>query len=363
MSMFEVGQIRPPSEVESLLIRVTRNCPWNKCTFCSLYKNQSFSIRSLEDIYADIDEVSRCIEALKNCDEEKLAHVDDLVYTNAKRWYHSGMKSVFLQDANSLIVKVDDLLRILKYIHAKLGKIERITSYARSHTIANIKDDELKQLAEAGLNRIHIGMETAADPVLLLIKKGVDKRTHIEAGVRVKKAGIELSEYFMPGIGGLEYSKLNAIETAEALNQIEPDYIRIRTLAVTEKSELYHDYLNGVFTRTNDDQMVLEIKWLIEHLTTSSYIKSDHILNLIPEIEGKLPEDKVQMLNAIDWYLELSAYHKILFRVGRRSGIFRKINDINDTIRRERVEALMQSYQINDQSIDAVIDEMMNRFI
>ena len=142
----------------------------------------------------------------------------------------------------------------------------------------------MKRIAEAGLNRIHIGMETGSDVILKLVDKGTTKAKQILAGQKVKAAGIELSEYFIPGLGGNEYSELNALETADALNQINPDFIRIRTLAVTERGSLMEDYKKGIFTRANDTKMVEELLLMIENLQgiTSTIVSSDHIINLLP---------------------------------------------------------------------------------
>ena len=51
---FEQGPIRPPNEARSLLLRITRNCPWNQCLFCPVYKRRKFSLRSVEEIKEDI---------------------------------------------------------------------------------------------------------------------------------------------------------------------------------------------------------------------------------------------------------------------------------------------------------------------
>lgn len=375
---FEVGPIRPPSEAASLLIRITRNCPWNKCTFCSLYKGEKFSVRPMEHILRDIDKIKMCVDTFKKTENmsedksrklirsvrEELGSDDAWAYSQALSWYRSGMESIFLQDANSLVIKAEDMTRILKYIREQLGDVGRITSYARSHTVARISDENLKAFEDAGLNRIHIGMESASDEILTRVKKGADKATHIQAGKKVKKTGIELSEYFMPGLGGNEFSKSNALETADALNQINPDFIRIRTLAVTKRSELIKDYENGMFTRANDVKMVKELYDLLSNLNgITSTIKSDHILNLIPEFEGELPKDKNKMLSALKWYLDLSEGEQDVYRLGRRIGIMNAREDLNDEYARERVEEFIKEKKIGRSNIDQIVDELMNRFI
>lgn len=375
----EVGPIRPPSEAGSLLIRLTRNCPWNKCHFCSLYKGKKFSVRPVDHILKDLETIEDCVKvfnALENEQDpsivksklkdlkEDLKSRGDWGYHSAMTWYRTGMTSIFLQDANSMVIKAEDLIVILKTIREKFGFVDRITTYARSHTIARISDEHMKAFADAGLNRIHIGMETGADRVLELVKKGVDKQTHIVAGQRVKRAGIELSEYFMPGLGGNEYSMENALETADALNQINPDFIRIRTLAVTKTSSLYKDYESGIFSRTSDTQMVKELLTLIDHLEgIESMVKSDHILNLLPEVEGQLPKDKEKMIGVLKWYLDLSQDEQILYRIGRRTGTINRMSDLLDPVLRRHVEELIDLHKVTPESVNQVTDSLMNRFI
>lgn len=376
---FEVGPIRPPSEAKSLLLRVTRNCPWNKCKFCGLYKGTKFSIRPKEHVKKDIDLVRRWTDLFKAAEHvdahTRMIMINDLkselgeeqswLYSSAVSWYQSGMKSIFLQDSNSLVIKPDDLIEIITHIKKQFPETERITSYARSETVVRISDEDLKRMADAGLNRIHIGMETASDTVLKLVDKGTTKANHILAGQKVKAAGIELSEYYMPGLGGNEYSDLNALETADALNQINPDFIRIRTLAVTDRSPLKEDYEQGIFTRTNDTKMIEELLLMIENLKgiTSTIISSDHILNLLPEAEGRLPNDKEKIAAVLKRYLDLPESEKIIYRIGRRTGIMNTIQDLNNSVRRSRVQRLIEQYGINHNNADAVVDDLLNNFI
>lgn len=375
---YEIGPIRPPSEAESLMLRITRNCPWNNCKFCGLYKGTKFSLRSKEHVIEDINQVKKCIDAIREAEKlpsseanKKLADLNNSlsederwVYYSSMGWYRVGMESIFLQDANSLIIKPNDLVEILEHLKSCFPEVKRITSYARSHTVARISDEDLRRLAKAGLNRIHIGMETASDEILKLVKKGVDKETHIKAGQKVKRAGIQLSEYFMPGLGGNEFSKENALETADALNQINPDFIRIRTLAVPDNVELYKDYEAGIFTRTNDVTIVEELLLFVEKLEgITSTIKSDHVLNLITEFEGQLPNDKDKMINALKKFLELDENEKMIFMVGRRTGIMNFLSDLEDKSKRNRILDIIENNKITPENVDEVVWELMKRFI
>ena len=375
---FEQGPIRPPSEASSLLIRVTRNCPWNRCAFCPVYKGARFSVRPEAHVIDDIDAAHRHVVTLKGLADgsghilrqdiselmQGLASHEQQAFSAALNWYAGGMTSIFLQDANSLVVKPDQLIRILRHLRSRFPWVDRITSYARSHTIARISDDNLMQMREAGLNRIHIGLESGSDAVLDRIRKGVDKRTQIKAGQKVKKAGMALSEYVMPGLGGKDLSRDHALETADALNQINPDFIRLRTLAIPGGIPLAEEHRAGRFVKLNDIEMVREIRLFIDSLDgITSMIVSDHILNLFEEVQGRFPDVKPDILAVLDRFLSLSDQDQCRFQVGRRLGIFTRLIDMNSPKRRAKVDAFCAQHGITPDNVDGMIDEMMTRFI
>jgi hypothetical protein len=375
---FEQGPIRPPSEAASLLIRVTRNCPWNRCTFCPVYKGETFSVRPLDHVIKDIDTIHHHVEIIKEraAGSGKISRHDIASLTSQNRlgermavnaalhWAAGGMRSIFLQDANSLIIKPDRLITILRHLRACFPWVERITSYARSHTVARISDVDLAQMAAAGLNRIHIGMESGSDEVLKMVHKGVDKSTHIQAGLKVKKVGIELSEYVMPGLGGKGLSRTHALETADALNRINPEFIRLRTLALPNRIELFQQYDQGKFAKQNDREVAEEILLFLQSLKgITSTLKSDHILNLFENIEGKFPEDKQKMITIAERFLAMPPKEQMLFQVGRRIGLFAQLDDLHEPSRRTQVEQTCTRLGITPDNVDSIVDEMMKRFI
>jgi radical SAM superfamily enzyme YgiQ (UPF0313 family) len=376
-SGFEQGPIRPPSEAMSLLIRVTRNCPWNKCRFCPVYKGSKFSRRPLEHVLMDIDKVYEIIQEIESLSNGSVITRDvvqkagqnfderdyDALYA-ALNWISGGMESVFLQDANSLIIKPDELVTILERTMERFPYVKRITSYARSATVAKISDDDLKRFKNAGLNRIHIGMESGSDNVLKIIEKGADKQTHIKAGQKVKNSGISLSEYVMPGLGGRKYSKEHALETADALNQINPDFIRVRTLAIPNHTPLYQDLEDKKFEKLTDLECAEELRLFIENLDyMDSNIVSDHVLNLFEDINGNLLEQKDEMLSKIDKFLKMSDHDKMIYQVGRRTGLFRGVLDMTDRSKYERAAETAAKLNMTPENSDAVIAELMKRFI
>lgn len=377
---FEQGPIRPPSEARSLLIRVTRNCPWNKCAFCHTYRGTRFERRPVEDIQKDIqtardmaDEIRALSWKLGEGGKVGDATVDRIfdhgVYSDGFRgiaaWLYFGGESVFFQDADSLIIKTDDLVEVLTFLKEKFPQVSRITSYCRSKTAARKSVDEFRRLREAGLTRIHVGMETGYDPLLTFIRKGVTAAEQIEGGKRIVASGISLSEYVMPGLGGTQWSKEHALETARVLNQINPDFIRLRSLQVRRGTVLYDRMNDGEFEPLGEEDVVREIRSFIEALEgIESTVVSDHILNLLEEVEGKLPGDKAAMLGVIDRYLALSQEERLVFRMGRRRGIYRRLSDLSDRNTYLRLKPLVLPYLSSDpQEMDRDLDRFRQHFV
>ena len=375
---FEQGPIRPPSEAGSLLIRITRNCPWNKCTFCPVYKGTKFSLRPVEHVLKDIDQVHYYVEVVRHAQGDR-GRIPQSEYRRlfqdgddstrqalhaAENFVANGMKSIFLQDGNSLIIKPEDLIRILEHLKEAFPDVDRVTSYARSHTIARISDENLRRIAEAGLNRIHIGMESGADEVLKRVKKGSDKATQILAGQKVKRANMELSEYVMPGLGGRELSRENALETADALNQINPDFIRIRTLALPDGTPLAEQYRAENFYKMGDVETSKELLLFLESLEDiTSTVKSDHVLNLFSEVQGTLPDDKEKMAAPIREFLQLSPQEQMIFCIGRRTHRLSKLADLNNPAKRHFAEQICADLAATPENMNAIVDSIIKRFI
>ena len=333
--VFEIGSIRPPSEAASLMLRITRNCSWNKCKFCNLYKGQNFSTRPIEDIKADIDQIalivnniidwtsSSMIPSMKL--DEKLRSLPPEItqrYLHVMQWMSYRKMSVFLQDANTLVLSFDKLLEMLCYLREKLPQIKRVTSYARVDALAKFTVQELTQLREAGLDRIHAGYESGSDAVLELISKGYTKAQEIEAGQNVKASGIELSIYYMPGVGGKNLSDDNAIQTADVINKINPDFVRIRTFIPRPETAIIDDINAGLIKECTDLEKLLELKKMIENIDgADGRLYSDHIINLFEGIYGNMKTDKKKMLSVIESFEKLDVQNQRRYQAARRMGL------------------------------------------
>lgn len=267
--MYEHPPYRPPSEADSILFRVTRGCPWNQCTFCSMYKETRFERRPVEDIIRDIE--------------------------TAGKFYRHSAPTIFLGDSNSLVLDAGSLENILKNIYRNFPDVRRVTSYARARTLCKMKMEDLHKLRRAGLTRLHIGLETGDPELLRAIRKGATPDQMATGCLRAKEAGFEVSLYVLAGIGGEDRWRQHAQGTADVLNRIDPDFIRIRTFVPTPLSELWENVQAGEFSPAEPETILREQHILIERLDVTSQYLSDHISNYVP-VNGKLPEDKAHML-------------------------------------------------------------------
>ncbi len=375
---FELGPMRPPSEAYSLLIRATRNCPWNRCEFCHGYKGQRFELRAVDEIKKDIQVAKSIADEIRTMSwrmgygggvKEIAAMICNTPYYNASVrsmafWLYFDAESVFLQDANTLIMRTPELVEVLRFLKETFPNLSRITSYSRSKTAAKKSLQELKELSDAGLSRLHIGLETGYDELLKYIQKGVTAEEHVRGGRRVVESGISLCEYVMPGLGGRRMSEGHVEQTAKVLNEIAPDYIRLRSLEVREDVPLYHKLESGEFELQTEDEVVAEIRALIELLECSTELKSDHVLNLLPEVEGKLPQDKEKMLAVIDRYLALPPDERINFRLGRRAGYYTSLDEFQDAFKYEKVEQAIKRIESEDHDgVEKAISALKSRFI
>jgi radical SAM superfamily enzyme YgiQ (UPF0313 family) len=265
---YDFPPFRPPSEAESLLLRATRGCPWNRCTFCSMYKTMRFEMRGLEGIQSDIE--------------------------LARDLYREKVRTVFIGDSNSLVIKTEIWVKILDSLFSSFPSIERVTSYARAKTIAKKPLEDLIKIRQAGLTRLHVGLETGDRALLKEIEKGATPEEMIEAGRKAKEAGFEYSLYVLLGIGGEEKWEQHAKETAKVLNQIDPDFIRVRTFIPQPNSPLFEAMMEGRFKSASVETILKETDLILQGLCVTSQFLSDHISNLVP-LHGKLPEEKERL--------------------------------------------------------------------
>lgn len=276
---YEGKVYRPPSEFDSLIVQATIGCPHNKCVFCNMYSEKQFRIRPLEEIKKDLE--------TGKCQSKK------------------EVENIFFADGNTILMKTKDLLELLDYCRELFPKLKRVTMYGSAQFI-NLKDlDELTRLRKAGLTRIHSGMESGDNDVLKLMNKGFTREEMLKAGKLIKKANIELSLYYIVGLGGKNLSEQHVLNSAKLINEINPEFIRLRTLIPFEDTPLYDLYKNNKFKLLNPHEAIKETKLFVKRLDNiDSYFLSDHVANYY-KVNGKLPEDKEEIIEELDKALSL----------------------------------------------------------
>lgn len=284
----EMPVIRPPNEWQSLLVRVTRGCKWNRCRFCGIYPHlgePDFSVRPVAEIKHDID-------LLKQRQPEA--------------------ENVFLGDADPLQVGVDAFVEIVEYVR-QLFPIKRLTCYARVSTLWKLKKGPIKELARAGLDRVHIGLESGDIKTLRFHRKGQSPKIVREISAWLKEAGIEISFYVLLGLGGRDHWQRHILETAKLINETGPEFVRIRRLWLFEsndtfsrpESPLLPEIRAGTFKPQTPEGTVLELRLLIERLNKlSTFVACDHQNNFV-HVSGRMNEDKDNMLAIINDFLAL----------------------------------------------------------
>jgi hypothetical protein len=281
--------IRPPSEYRSLLVRLTRGCKWNRCRFCGLYPHLGepvFSVRTVAEVKHDIDLIKQRDPKAEN---------------------------VFFGDADPLQIGVDAFIEIAQYLRQVLP-VKRLTSYARVSTLWKLKRDAILKLAEVGLDRVHIGLESGDARTLNFHRKGQSPKMVREVTAWLKDASIEVSFYVLLGLAGSDRWQNHIIETARIINETEPQFVRIRRLwlykgnSVFDGPEcpLFEEIRAGSFKPQTPEGTVLELKLLLEKLDNrlDTFLICDHQNNYV-HVSGRIKDDKDDMLTAINEFLAL----------------------------------------------------------
>ena len=273
---FDTPVFRPPSEARSFILRVTRGCAHNKCTYCNMYRGVPFQI--LKD-----EEISRQIALAAHYGKDKV-------------------RRVFLADGDALVLPTAKLLKILQALRDTFPKLQRVSSYAAPKDILRKSEEELRQLKEAGLQLLYYGMETGDDVTLKAVNKGVNGEEAVEAGRRVTASGMKLSIMIILGLAGKEGSKRHALETAKAINIIQPTMWSALCLMLYRGSELLDQFERGEFNPLSPAECMEELYTIMENVNLPEdkhcLFRSNHISNYIP-LAGTLPKDKNRLLAEI----------------------------------------------------------------
>ncbi len=272
--VYDYPLYRPPSEADSMIFQVTLGCPFNKCSFCNMYRTKEYAERPWEKIKTEIDIAAK---------------------------FYPDTRRVFLADGDALNLPKDRIIQVLKYLHSKFLELERVSCYAMPMNLLKKKDDELKEMKAAGLDMLYVGIESGSDIVLKKVTKGATYRTIVQACQKAKRRGYVLSCMVVLGLGGKTYTKEHIADTARILSEAAPDYVGALTLDLEEG--VYDEFMTKFgepFVTVDDIGVLDELERLVENFNpkTPVVFRANHASNVY-SVGGTLPDDRDKILTLI----------------------------------------------------------------
>lgn len=270
---YEGDIIRPPSEADAIILQITTGCSHNRCVFCGVYRNKAFSIKPEQIVDSDIDFASE---------------------------YCKRQNKVFLADGDALITPQANLVAILTKIKERLPWVNKVALYANGKGVRKKSPGELQQLKKLGLTRVYLGVESGDAEVLQEIEKGETPETLLEAGLKLRAAGIFYSVTVLLGITGRSRSKQHCINTAKLLEKMKPNQVAALTYMPLENTELGKKVKDGAFDLYDAREVLLELRTLLEEMKDcKTQFYANHASNYLP-LAGRLPNKRDTLIASID---------------------------------------------------------------
>lgn len=273
------GQIfRPFSEADSYLLQCTIGCSHNSCTFCGMYRDRKYRVRSLDEIRTDI---------------------------RMAREHYGDLSKVFLCDGDAVAVDTSVLLEILNTLYEAFPSLRHVGTYVGPKSTLSKSLSELTALRAAGLTKAYLGVESGDDRVLAVIAKGVTSAEMLKAGRNLVAAGINLSAMVLLGIAGRGApSREHAVATAKITNEMKPNYLAALTYTPVPDTPLYRKVSQGEFELPDPFETLEEMKLIFENITIDGVkFVGAHASNYLP-ISGMLQKDRARMLATVDAVLK-----------------------------------------------------------
>ena len=266
----------PPTEEGDIPLEVGLGCSWHKCVFCDFARDK-FCIHPIEKI------------------QNSLYYLQQI---------HRDKNKMFFLGENVFCLSTERLLEIIGEVNYFMPWVEEFAMYSRADDILRKSVDELKLLRSRGVRRLHVGVESGSDSILHWMNKGVTTQQFIRAFRRLDMVGIDYYITLIPGLGGLKYSDMHAIETARLLNQIHPKNIWCLKLKVWPNTPLEKLVKNGEFIEMTPTEILQEEHLMFQNINMThecEYVDST-VLNKFTVI-GKLPEQKQKMLECMEYLI------------------------------------------------------------
>ena len=271
---YEGTVYRPPSEANSFLLQATIGCSWNHCTYCAMYRDKQFRVRSLTETLEDI--------------------------AGAGSTHGAQVRKVFVMDGDALGMELDMWEPILQALSDTFPHLRRVSCYATALNILAKSQNDLRRLRDLGLKLLYIGPESGDDVTLKRIAKGANSADHVEAAVKVRQAGMKQSIIFLLGAGGTDRSVEHATASARLATDMDPEFLSVLTLTLIDTTPIFKLAESGRFELPSIECLLGELRIIVAESEPSDAIfRSNHASNYLP-IAGRLPRDRVAILETLD---------------------------------------------------------------
>lgn len=270
---------RPPYEANSPIIQATAGCTYNRCSFCSLYKDEGFRMSPMEEFEADLAEIA-------------------LYQPNARRIFWTG--------ANPFAMSYDNLRLRALTVRDYLIKCQSMAMFASIRDIKTKELWQLKKLRALGINGLSIGVESGDDETLVLANKGYSSQDILEQSRRLDEAGIEYYFVYMTGLAGQGKGHRNAKNSAELFNMTNPRFISVDSLTLFPNTGLYKKAQEGSFIPAGEAERIQELMLLLDKLQIRTHLFANTVSNFVP-VEGVLPYEKERLQSELQYALETNS--------------------------------------------------------
>lgn len=194
--------ILPPDQYRALVVQATDGCSYNRCTFCTLYRDKTYRVRSPEDF-------RRHLQAVLGFMGPGLSY----------------RMSLFLGDANAIAIPTPRLVELMNILHdtAPLRPIlERggIHAFLDIYTGMHKSTADYRTLQALGLRRVSLGVESGSEALLSYVQKPATRQDMVRVLTNLKSAGLAVVVIFMVGLGGDTYREAHLAESASLVETL-----------------------------------------------------------------------------------------------------------------------------------------------
>jgi radical SAM superfamily enzyme YgiQ (UPF0313 family) len=271
---YEGRIFRPPSEADAYILQATVGCSWNHCTYCDMYRDKQYRVRSLDETLTDV-------------------HA-------ARSALGPRVEKIFVADGDALAMDVEHWEAILTACRESFPRLRRVSAYATAMNLLEKSVSELTRLRERGLVQLYIGPESGDDVTLQRIAKGATFADHVEAARRADAAGIKLSAIFLLGVGGIVRTFQHAEQSARLVSAMNPAFFSLLTLTVIPQTPMARLENKGKFELPSVQRMLEELRTIVALAEpTESVFRTNHASNYLP-LGGVLPRDRERILSVVD---------------------------------------------------------------